>query len=367
MKICFVGPASSVHLVKWCNWFAGRGHTVHVISFTKGEIPTADVHLIDTGVAPQGRALAKLKYMLTGKQMKRLIREIRPDIINVHFATSYGIAMALSGIEGYILSVWGSDVYDFPKKSPLHKALLRFSLRKAAYLFSTSRAMAGEAGRYTDKKFEITPFGVDMELFHPNKRTREQAEWLSVLKKENFVVGTVKALSDRYGISYLLEAVAEVRRHTAIPIKLRIAGKGVQEEAYRQLAKALGIDDITTWLGFISQDRAAEEWANMDIAILPSESESFGVSAVEAQACGTAVIISDVPGLMEATIPGKTAVVVKRKDAQEIAGAIIALYNNVEKRRAMGKNGRRFVRERFELNDCFLSIEQFYNRFKEKA
>ena len=275
--------------------------------------------------------------------------------------------MALSGIEGYILSVWGSDIYDFPKKSPMHRALLRFSLRKAAHLFSTSRAMAGEAGRYTNKKFEITPFGVDMELFHPDKRTREQAERLSVLKKEDFVVGTVKALSDRYGISYLLEAVAEVRRHTAIPIKLRIAGKGVQEEEYRQLAKTLGIDDITTWLGFISQDEAAEEWANMDIAIFPSEFESFGVSAVEAQACGTAVIISDVPGLMEATIPGKTAVVVKRKDAQEIAGAIIALYNNVEKRRAMGKSGRQFVRERFELNDCFLSIEQFYNRFKEKA
>ncbi|RKJ48860.1 glycosyltransferase family 4 protein [bacterium 1XD42-54] len=369
MKICFVGPASSVHLVKWCNWFAGRGHTVHVISFTKGEIPTADVHLIDTGVDPQGRALAKLKYMLTGKQMKRLIQEIRPDIINVHFATSYGIAMALSGIEGYILSVWGSDVYDFPKKSPLHKALLRFSLRKAAYLFSTSRAMADEAGRYTDKKFEITPFGVDMKLFHPDKRTGGEAERLSVLKKEDFVVGTVKALSDKYGISYLLKAVAEVRKHTVIPIKLRIAGKGVQEEEYRQLAKTLGIDDITTWLGFISQDEAAEEWANMDVAIIPStlDSESFGVSAVEAQACGTAVIISDVPGLMEATIPGKTAVVVKRKDVQGMAGAIIALYNNVEKRRAMGKSGRQFVRERFELNDCFLSIEQFYNRFKEKA
>ena len=99
--------------------------------------------------------------------------------------------------------------------------------------------MADEAGRYTDKKFEITPFGVDMKLFHPDKRTGGEAERLSVLKKEDFVVGTVKALSDKYGISYLLKAVAEVRKHTVIPIKLRIAGKGVQEEEYRQLAETL--------------------------------------------------------------------------------------------------------------------------------
>ena len=84
-------------------------------------------------------------------------------------------------------------------------------------------------------------------------------------------------------------------------MQLRIAGKGPQENEYKALAKELGIENITNWLGFIPQEQAALAWACMDCGILPSESESesFGVSAVEAQACCTPVIISDIPGLME--------------------------------------------------------------------
>ena len=76
------------------------------------------------------------------------------------------------------------------------------------------------------------------------------------------------------------------------------------------------IDSIVKWLGFISQEDAAKEWANMDIGIIPSvsDSESFGVSAVECQACGVPVIISDIPGLEESTCPGKSSLVVPRGD-----------------------------------------------------
>lgn len=63
------------------------------------------------------------------------------------------------------------------------------------------------------------------------------------------------------------------------------------------------------------KEQAACESANMDCAIIPSESESFGISAVEAQACSCPVIISDIPGLMEATNPGVTSLVVLRGNA----------------------------------------------------
>lgn len=363
MRICFVGPANSAHIVKWCDWFAKRGHEVHVISFTQGEIPSAKIHLIDIGVNPQKDKLAKIKYLFTGKEIKGILKQIEPDIVNAHYATSYGVAIALAGVNNYILSVWGSDIYDFPKKSPFHKALLKYSLKKAKYLFSTSQAMADEASKYTDKKFEITPFGVDMDLFNPNKRTRNKGE------KDDFIVGTVKGLSEKNGISYLLKAVAQIRHDTDIPIKVRIAGKGNQEEEYHQLADDLGISDITTWLGFISQEKAAVEWANMDIAIIPStlDSESFGVSAVEAQACGTAVIISDIPGLMEATKPNFTSLVVKRKDEDEIAKAIIKLYSNNKLRENFAMNARCFAMDNYELNNCFINIENLYKGYKDRV
>lgn len=347
MRICFIAPASNYHTVKWSKWFSSYGHDVHVISFIDAEIPGATVHFIDAGVSVKDSDSKKLKYLLHGRDVKKIVGEIKPDIVNAHYATSYGAVAALSGIKGYILSVWGSDVYDFPLKSPLHKALLKYSLKRAGHIFSTSQAMAEETEKYTDKHIDITPFGVDMELFNPKRRIPDDS---------SFVIGTVKTLDPKYGIDYLLKAGKIIReRRPDIPLQIRIAGKGPREEEYKRLAKDLDIDDVTTWLGFIPQEQAAFEWANMDVAVVPStlESESFGVSAVEAEACCIPVIISDIPGLMEATEPGTTSIVVHRSNAEEIADAVIYLYDNPEERVRLGKAGRRFAVEKYELNTCF--------------
>lgn len=359
MKICFAGPADSIHIVKWCRWFTGHGHEVFVISFTKGKIPGVRVYTIQTSARPQGSDFSKIRYLFSGRAFREIIKKEQPDIINAHYATSYGAAMALSGVKNYILSVWGSDIYDFPKKSPLHQALLKFSLRKASMLFSTSRAMADEAVRYTSKKFEITPFGVDMKLFSPDKRTRPAGG-------RPFVIGIVKTLDDLYGIDYLIKAVSMI--HTQRPelsLSLRISGTGPEAETYRRLAEESGIADFTVFNGHISQAQAAKEWADMDVAVIPSALyESFGVSAVEAQACQTPLIISDVAGLLETTVPGRSSEVVPKKDAAAIARRILELYDDADRRKRMGEYARAHVLEHYELDCSFQKIE---NTFPEQG
>lgn len=365
LRICFIGSANSAHIAKWCNWFSKHNHEIHVISFIQGKIEKTIIHVIEAKVDPNGSDIAKLKYLLTGNEIKQLIEKIKPDVINVHYASSYGVAVALSGIKGYILSVWGSDIYDFPRRSFFHKLLLKYSLKRAECLFSTSNTMAIEASKYTDKNFIITPFGVDMELFNPNKRKREQ--------DIPFTIGTVKSMTDLYGIDYILKAVALIRNEEPdIDISARISGDGPQIKKYQRLANELGIEDITVFLGRISQNEAAVEWANMDVAVIPSiQYESFGVAAVEAQASCTPVIISDVEGLMETTNPGITSIVVPRKNEMAIARAIIKLYKDRILLKQMGIEARKNVIEKYELNQNFEYIEQqlrkhMYNRLSKK-
>ncbi len=352
MKLCFLANAKSSHIEKWSRWFVEKGHEVHIVSFNNASIPGTNIHYINTGTTVKAKDIKKLNYLFHGVEIRKIIRAINPDIINAHFATSYGTAIALAGIKKpYFLSVWGSDIYDFPKKSLLHKWMLKFSLGKATYLLSTSKAMADEASKYTNRKFEITPFGVDCDLFTPDKRKRH----------ENFIIGTVKTLEPKYGIDYLLKAVSRITRsNPEIPLRVRIAGSGANEGEYHELAQSLGIDNIVTWLGYISQQEAALEWANMDLAIVYSTLESFGVSAVEANACGTPVIISDIPGLMEATKPGVTSVVVPREKEELLAQKIVELYYNPQLRFDYGMAGRRFVKEQYELNKCFEKIENLF-------
>ena len=193
-----------------------------------------------------------------------------------------------------------------------------------------------------------------MELFDPAKRVREDDGKL--------VIGTVKTLARLYGIDYILKAASMVKRDRPdLDIRLRIAGDGPDKDELLQLADELGIGDITDFLGRITQEEASREWANMDIAVIPSvEYESFGVAAVEAQASGTPVIISDVEGLKEATSPGNSSIVVPRKDANAIASAIEKLADNEDLRKQIGARGREYVTANYELDRCFRDIEAQY-------
>lgn len=357
MNIVFLAPANNYHTKKWCSWFYEHGHKVTVISLVPPdeEIVGVDIIFLNPGCDSQNSDLRKLKYLTQIFKVRSIIETINPDIVNAHYASSYGALAAFAGISGFILSIWGEDVYDFPKKSVFHKLFLKYVFYKAKRIFSTSKAMAIEAEKYTKKPLVITPFGVDLNLFSPGLRTRND---------NDFVIGTIKTLSPKYGIGILLEAVALVRKKRSdIPLKVRIAGKGSHEMEYRQLAESLEINDCISWLGFISQKEAAVEWANFDCAIIPSESESesFGVSAVEAQACECPVIISDIPGLMEATDPGNTSFVVRRGNVDALAKKIIEVYMDIPKRKKMGKNGRLFVEKNYEINKCFRKIEREMN------
>lgn len=359
MKICYLSAANSYHTEKWCKFFSTHGHEVHLISYTPGKSEYATVHLINCGMNDRYDSDAKkLDYLKHGRELRRIIKEIQPDIVHAHRIPSYGGACALGGVHNFILSVWGGDIFDFPNHSFLHKALVKFVLSKSSLLMSTSRAMAEEIRKYTDKPIEITPFGVDMEMFSAEKRSRNDNE---------FVIGTIKGLEKQYGIDCLIKAAATVRQNRPdINLKVRIAGKGSQEDKLKALAESLGIADAVTWLGFIPQEQAAAEWANMDIAVITSESESFGVSAVEAQASGTPVIITEIPGLKEATNPGITSVVVPAADDKAAAEQIIYLYDHPEVRREMGEKGRSFAMENYELNKCFTDIEKIYAQYLQK-
>lgn len=356
MRIVFLAPANNYHTKKWCSYFASHNYELHVISFFDGEIPNAKVHFIDCSADAGQSDGCKLKYLLQAHRVRKLVMQLQPDIISVHYATSYGTVAALAGLKNYFLSVWGSDVYDFPRKSIVHRWMVKYSLARAKYLLSTSAAMRTETQKYTNKPIAVTPFGVDTNLFSPQKRTRAVDDGVLVL-------GTVKALDPKYGIDVLLKAVAIVcRKYPQLPIRLRIAGKGAYREKYEQLAKTLGIENITTWLGFISQEEAAREWANMDIAVVAStmDSESFGVSAIEAEASQTPVIISDIPGLMEATSPDITSCVVPRSDEYALAEAIATLCVNADRRIDMGKAGRQWVLDNYGYEYCFSNIERFF-------
>ena len=356
MRICYLAPAESSHIQKWTERMSAYGHDVHVVSLHRGTLSHATTHVLGSEVANDEGDLRKLSYLSYASKARRLIRQLDPDVLHAHYASSYGLLAALCCDRPYHLSVWGSDIYEFPRKSPIHNMAIRFALGRASWLMSTSVAMANEASRYTRKSFDITPFGVDMELFAPSKRTR-------CMDDKRFVVGTVKALESKYGLDVLLRGVAgAIAIRPDIPIEVRIAGRGSQLGELQNLAYNLGIAEKVTWLGYISQAQAAIEWANMDVAIVMSVNESFGVSSVEAQASGVPVVYSDIPGLTEAADSGRQGICLRRGDSKGLARTLVGLYENEDMRTRLGQLSRKYVSSTYEMDKCFKIIETIYRR-----
>ncbi|WP_127836460.1 glycosyltransferase family 4 protein [Clostridium prolinivorans] len=359
MKICYLADAGSIHTQKLCKYFAKKGYEITVISLSPGNIDGVKVYNLGLNIndIKQNSILHKTKYITCIFKIINIVKKIKPDILHAHYASSYGLLGSLCFYKPYIISVWGSDIYEFPNINFICKNIIKFNLSRVDKILSTSKAMAKETQKYTSKQIEITPFGVDLNLFKNKEK----------VKKDYITIGTIKTLESNYGIDYLIKAFAIVKKQIE-NIKLEIAGEGSQREYLENLAKSLNIDKDVTFLGYLSQEEVADRFNNFDIAVFPScEIESFGVAAVEAQACGVPVITTNIGGLVEAAKPGYSSIVVEKKSEKSLADAMIKLINDEKLRIEMGKNGRKYVEENYNIQENFKLFDSIYKEIlKEK-
>ncbi|MBM6861674.1 glycosyltransferase, partial [Clostridium saudiense] len=235
------------------------------------------------------------------------------DILHAHYASSYGLLGALSNYHPYVVSLWGSDILLFPKEGLIQREIIKYNLRKADRVFSTSKYMMEEANNYTNKKIDITPFGIDLSIFN-NRNIR---------KDDELVIGIVKSLEKIYGIDYLINAFSILlRKYPQYNIKLKILGEGTQKRALEKLAEDLSISERVEFLESRDLIGVSDFYNEIHIGVFPSLSESFGVTILEAQACGVPVVVSDIKAFYESTIPGETSLICKVKDVDSIVEAL---------------------------------------------
>jgi L-malate glycosyltransferase len=352
MKLCYLANASSVHTAKWVNYFYRKGHHVEVITFEPG----TDV---DPGVVLHvlGRPLPlKMQYFLHGRSVRRLLAQAKPDIVHAHYASGYGTLGRAAGFHPYVLSVWGSDVFEFTRQSPIHRELFKRNIASADRVCSTSQFMAQETRRFSSQPVVVTPFGVDCEQFRSSKS--------QCVRAEEFVVGTVRSLEAKYGIEYLIRSFAVVARSYKGKKKLRlvIAGDGSLRKALPDLARKMGIDGQTEFLGKVSHEKVPDLLSTFSVfaALSIADSETFGVGVVEASACEIPVVVTSVGGLPEVVSHRVTGLIVPPRDIDAAARALEELVENPSLCLSLGKAGRQFVLENYEWSENASRMERIY-------
>lgn len=349
MKVVILSSANSIHTVQWADHLHRQGLGVHVITQHPANFQY-----------PKGITISCLPfrgflgYFFNTFALKVMLKKLNPDLVNVHYASGYGTTARLANCGPYILSVWGSDVYEFPYRSIFHKQLLKMNLATADAIASTSQSMAKQTQLFSPvgTPIFITPFGVDLHRFNPNITSKPYND--SVI-----TIGTVKTLKQVYGIDILLNALAILyhrlyKQNSELVNRLnfRIVGGGADLQQLKQLAIELGIANITTFVGAVSHEKVPEELSKLDIYVALSRQESFGVAVVEAQAMGIPVIVSNVGGLPEVVRDGKTGFIVDSENPNQAAEKIEQLIMDYKLRQQMAHQARNFVESNFSWESC---------------
>lgn len=364
MKILLLADAWSSHTAKWANGLADNDIEVEIFSLSKYDKKQYNynfkIEVTDFSNSAKKRkdgSLLKTSYLTTIPKLKKKITEFRPDILHAHSASSYGFLGALSGFNPYFISTWGSDVFIFPKKSLLHKNILKYSLHKADAIFSTSKIMREEASKYSRKIINVISFGVDTDLFKPKSV-------INKIENADVIIGTVKTLDYNYGIEFLIESFSIiVKKYPEKKIKLLIVGGGSMENELKRLAKKLDVYDQTLFTGGVSYTEVPSYHDMIDITVFPSKSESFGVSALEASACEKPIIVSNVGGLPEVIDSDKTGFLFESGNVMELANKIELLLLNPDLRKRLGKAGREFVMQNYDWKKNVKQMITFYNKY----
>jgi L-malate glycosyltransferase len=338
-----------------------RGHKVFVLS----DQPPARLRAGSPNVA--FRAVAAIDYPLLAQrsyalalaaELVDLARAERLDLFHVHYAIPHALSACLAmqaleeGAPKLITALHGTDV-TLVGRDRLLGPLVRMAVRGSHAVTAPSRWLAEAARENLDLEgqstIDVIPNFVDCERFRPANAGRPGVRSVLV-HVSNF--RKVRRVDD------VVRVFATVR--AALPARLLLVGDGPEREGCRVLAESLGLAADVDFAGEQADVGACLRQA--DVLLLPSESEGFGLAALEAMACGLPVVGSAVGGLSEVVEDGTTGFLAPAGDVAAMAAAVLRLLRGDELYLRLSRAARLRAEQRFAMPAVIGRYEAIYRR-----
>ena len=349
---------------------ARKGHQVHFITYSypvRLDFLEMNIHFHEVHVEEYPLFHYQPYELALSSKMAYVVKTYNIDILHVHYAIPHAYAgymakqmLKREGIEvPMITTLHGTDI-TLVGNHPTYKEAVTFSINESDVVTSVSESLKRDTLRLfnVDKDIKVIPnfIGLQkMERVSPCKRSvMASADELIVTHISNF--RKVKRVDDVVRVFYGIQQ--------QLPAKLIMVGDGPEREIADQLCKDLGIKKKVLFLGNTSDiDRIL---CFTDLFLLPSESESFGLSALEAMAAGVPIVSSNAGGLSEVNEEGVSGYLCPIGDVQTMAEKAIYILSDKD-RLAQFKQNARKVAARFDEEKIIPMYEAlYYNAIKEK-
>jgi L-malate glycosyltransferase len=371
--VCYPGlGGSGVVASELAIGLAERGHRVHVIATAVPERLRngrgAALH-IECVEVPSSPVFEHGPYeVAVACHLVELARRVPIDVVHLHYAVPHAASGLLvrqvlgAAAPAMVTTLHGTDVTRLGAHPSLH-AVTAFALAACDGITTPSsflRDAAAERFGLAADRIEVIPNFVDLERFRPPRQRDRDAGGLAGLfphREDGPILFHVSNFRPIKRPLDLIEMLVRVRRH--LPARAVLVGDGPDREAVAARARELGVGDAVCMLG--RRDDFAGLLGHADGFVLPSESEGFGVAALEAMAAGVPVFGYRVGGLPEVVVDG-TGVLVPCCDIDALAEAVLAGVRDRARRDAMGQAARAHAETGFGEGAAMLRYETYFRR-----
>ena len=295
--------------------------------------------------------------------LKRVIREIKPDLIHAGPIQTCAFLVTLAGFHPLLAMSWGFDLMQDAERSGWMRRITRYVLRRSDFFTSDAqitREKATAFGMNPDRTV-IFPWGVDLKHFHPGRPTRSVKQPKANAKHKPFILFCNRSWEPRYGVDVLARAFVKVAKQRK-DVRLLLLGGGSQASAIRQILMNGNVLERVQFAGQVSQ-RDLPYWYRLaDLFISPSHVDGSSVSLMEALACGLPCLVSDIPANQEWVSEGDNGWLFPDGNADILAEKILAVIAYRRKLAPIGRAARRSAEERADWKKNFAKLLGAYEQ-----
>jgi L-malate glycosyltransferase len=305
---------------------------------------------------------APLGYFKHYIALKRILAEIRPDVVLAGPTQTAAFLVAMTGFRPLVTMSWGSDLLVDADRSVRMRKITSYTLRHSAGVLGDCQLVREKAESFAPALHDhiVTfPWGIDLERFMPRASQlslRQELGW-----HDNPILISTRTWEPLYSIDVLVNAFAMV--HQKHPeARLMLLGDGSLEKSIRGLISQLGLTDYVYAPGRVSYELLPDYFCLADIYVSSALSDGTSISLLEAMACGLPVVVTNSFGNKEWVKPGENGWLVSPGDPEALAAAFDEALSSRSDLPAMKQANIAVARARANWNENFPQLLQLFQR-----
>ena len=346
---------------------ARRGHEIHFITYSQPvrlALLNANVHYHEVNV-PEYPLFHYQPYELAlSSKLVDMVKLYKIELLHVHYAIPHAYAgyMAKQMLKDQginipmVTTLHGTDI-TLVGNHPFYKTAVTFSINKSDYVTSVSQSLKDETNKLFNIKKEIVVIPNFIELDKNIDVANIQCYRSVIAKKEEKIITHISNFRKVKRIPDIIKIFYQIQ--TKIPAKLMMVGEGPEKENAEILCQELGISDKVIFFGNSSEiDRIL---SYTDLFLLTSQTESFGLAALEAMACKVPVISSNAGGLPEVNLQGISGYLSNVGNVDEMAENALKILEDDATLLNFKKNAFQ-VAQKFDIKNILPLYEELYEK-----